>query len=391
MILLSLLPLLLSLSPSQVSTDGLMERTERSARPQANSSPYDFYGKPFYGKTTTDVIVQEGSHAFFHCLVHNLGNQTVSWVRNVDSHMLFIGRDRFVHDDRYELISSRHGRWTLKLKYVGARDAGRFECQVSTVPKLNQTFSLKVVVPSVKILGDKEMYVKAGTAVTLRCLISNCLEEPAYVFWYHGDRRLLDDEDQIPGDLVSQAPTTKTPPPTFSRKQSSKSKKSESNRNKSGSGNRVVPDFDTVYSRGGITIRTQRLVADGSAISTVTIRDPTPPHSGLYNCRPANLDPAHVNLHVIQEEKPAAMQHENHNNLQSSASASSSAVSGSASGSLGSSSSSSLSSSSHHEVKLSESSLGMSAGASETNRSLFRPLLLLQTFLTITTLLSIFL
>ena len=69
----------------------------------------------------------------------------VSWVRNVDSHMLFIGRDRFVHDDRYELISSRHGRWTLKLRYVTARDAGRFECQVSTVPKLNQTFSLKVV------------------------------------------------------------------------------------------------------------------------------------------------------------------------------------------------------------------------------------------------------
>ena len=44
----------------------------------------------------------------------------------------------------------------------------------------------------------------------------------------------------------------------------------------------------------------KRLVADGSAISTVTIRDPTPPHSGLYNCRPANLEPAHVNLHVIQ-------------------------------------------------------------------------------------------
>ena len=41
-------------------------------------------------------------------------------------------------------------------------------------------------------------------------------------------------------------------------------------------------------------------MADGSAISTVTIRDPTPPHSGLYNCRPANLEPAHVNLHVIQ-------------------------------------------------------------------------------------------
>ena len=48
------------------------------------------------------------------------------------------------------------------------------------------------------------MYVKAGTAVTLRCLISNCLEEPAYVFWYHGDRRLLDDEDQIPGKFLAR-------------------------------------------------------------------------------------------------------------------------------------------------------------------------------------------
>ena len=62
-----------------------MERSERSASPAAlakagekPSSPYEFYGKPFYGKTTTDVIVQEGNHAFFHCLVHNLGNQTVS-------------------------------------------------------------------------------------------------------------------------------------------------------------------------------------------------------------------------------------------------------------------------------------------------------------------------
>ena len=60
-----------------------MERSERSASAVAlaeksHSSPYEFYGKPFYGKTTTDVIVQEGNHAFFHCLVHNLGNQTVS-------------------------------------------------------------------------------------------------------------------------------------------------------------------------------------------------------------------------------------------------------------------------------------------------------------------------
>ena len=37
-----------------------------------------FYGNPFFGKTNTQVLVQEGSHAFFHCPVHNLGNQTVN-------------------------------------------------------------------------------------------------------------------------------------------------------------------------------------------------------------------------------------------------------------------------------------------------------------------------
>ena len=143
-----------------------------------------------------------------------------------------------------------------------------------------------------KVLGDLEMYVKAGTAVTLRCLISNCLEEPAYVFWYHGDRRLLDDNDQIPGDLIE--PTTPKP--------KSHSKKTR------GKNRRKIPamtqapelDLDQLFFRGGIKILTQRLVADGSAISTVTIRNPTPAHSGKYTCRPANLEPAFVNLHVIQ-------------------------------------------------------------------------------------------
>ena len=154
------------------------------------------------------------------------------------------------------------------------------------------SFPCQISVPSVKILGDKEMYVKAGTSVTLRCLISNCLEEPSYVFWYHGNRRLLDDEDQIPGDLMS---TTQSTPLKLVLDSTFSSKKKKMMHSKPAS-----VDEDTLFSRGGITIRTQRLVANGSAISTVTIQDPTPAHSGPYACRPANLEPAYVNLHVIQ-------------------------------------------------------------------------------------------
>ena len=45
-----------------------------------------------------------------------LDTMQVSWVRNADKHILFIGADRFVRENRYELIPSRHGRWTLKLR-----------------------------------------------------------------------------------------------------------------------------------------------------------------------------------------------------------------------------------------------------------------------------------
>ena len=39
----------------------------------------------------------------------------------------------------------RRGQNTLKLKFTNASDAGHFECQVSTNPKISQDFKLTVV------------------------------------------------------------------------------------------------------------------------------------------------------------------------------------------------------------------------------------------------------
>ena len=36
-----------------------------------------------------------------------------------------------------------------QIKYVSARDAGTYECQVSTVPKMSRRLELLVVVPKV--------------------------------------------------------------------------------------------------------------------------------------------------------------------------------------------------------------------------------------------------
>ena len=42
----------------------------------------------------------------------------------------------------------------------------------------------RFTVPSVKILGDREVHANSGSSVTVRCLISNVLSAPSYVFWY---------------------------------------------------------------------------------------------------------------------------------------------------------------------------------------------------------------
>ncbi len=142
---------------------------------------------------------------------------------------------------------------------------------------------------------------------------------------YHENRRLLDDDDQIPGDIIKPGERQRK------RNKSGKSgrrgdnkknsngnrffdffrisiitgfsigRRSANIRNKTGSGINIgaerKPD---AFRRGGIKIRTQRKISDGSALSTVTIRNLSPDHSGKYECRPANLEPSFVNLHVIK-------------------------------------------------------------------------------------------
>lgn len=45
--------------------------------------------------------------------------------------------------------------------------------------------------PKIEIVGEADLYVKAGSTVSLKCVITQALEEPAYIFWYHNDERVL--------------------------------------------------------------------------------------------------------------------------------------------------------------------------------------------------------
>lgn len=57
-----------------------------------------------------------------------------------------LDRITFIADERFQsFYVESSGIWTLQIKYVQARDAGIYECQVSTEPKVSARVHLHVV------------------------------------------------------------------------------------------------------------------------------------------------------------------------------------------------------------------------------------------------------
>lgn len=105
-----------------------------------------YTGPYFDPTTTTNITTQLGTHAYLPCKVKQLGNKSVSWIRKRDAHILTVDRYTFIADDRFQaFLVEATDTWTLQVKYVQARDAGQYECQVSTEPKMSHFITLNVV------------------------------------------------------------------------------------------------------------------------------------------------------------------------------------------------------------------------------------------------------
>jgi hypothetical protein len=99
-------------------------------------------------------------------------------------------------------------------------------------------------VPKIEIMGESDIYVKTGSTVNLKCVITQSLEEPAYIFWYHDNERVLN------------------------------------------------------YDRKAKDIRMERVGTD-TTVGTLVIYNGRREDSGNYTCSPSNLDSASVLLHVL--------------------------------------------------------------------------------------------
>ncbi|XP_075986000.1 lachesin-like [Anticarsia gemmatalis] len=207
--------------------------------------------KHFGTENNTVVTSQTGSTALLPCVIRNIGDGIVSWIRRKDYHLLTVGLTTYSSDQRFQAIHLQHSEdWTLKVRFVQKRDAGIYECQVSSHPPTSIFLRLDVVEARAQISGPTEKYLKPGSTLRLQCSVVQTTEAPAFVFWYHNSRMINYDVER------------------------------------------------------GINVTTDPV----QRLSDLLIPAASVSHAGNYTCVPNNAVPASIYVHIFNGENPAAMQ-----------------------------------------------------------------------------------
>ncbi|XP_055706835.1 fibroblast growth factor receptor 3-like [Phlebotomus papatasi] len=139
---------------------------------------------PTFGEVPRDIEAAVGHTVILSCIVHNLGERYVSWIRIRDYHILFFNNEKFTGDSRINCQDPSPGKnvWNVVISNVKKSDEGVYECQVSSEPKMASRVTLKVIdspapeaemadspYVTTQISGPREEVVKVGSVVTFHC------------------------------------------------------------------------------------------------------------------------------------------------------------------------------------------------------------------------------
>uniref|UniRef100_A0A8D8QJE9 Ig-like domain-containing protein n=1 Tax=Cacopsylla melanoneura TaxID=428564 RepID=A0A8D8QJE9_9HEMI len=116
---------------------------------------------PQFEATSSSILSHVGQNITLPCRVRNLAEQTVSWIRTSELSILTSNIFTFTSDERFSVQhpDGDSAAWGLRITGVRLEDAGEYECQVSTFPKLRHTVRLTV--------KGKVMFPKLGHTVRL--------------------------------------------------------------------------------------------------------------------------------------------------------------------------------------------------------------------------------
>ncbi|XP_063883667.1 uncharacterized protein LOC135112786 isoform X1 [Scylla paramamosain] len=112
------------------------------------------------------VAVTAGRLATLPCRVTNLKGRSVSWIKHEDLQVLATEEVIITTDQRIKVRAWRAGAvwaWDLLIEETQLADAGVYECQVNTRPKISHPVTLEVYQGGAVIAGPSEVYVEAGS------------------------------------------------------------------------------------------------------------------------------------------------------------------------------------------------------------------------------------
>ncbi|XP_045611683.1 zwei Ig domain protein zig-8 [Procambarus clarkii] len=231
--------------------------------------------QPQFDNIPSNVTAKVGESAFLPCTVSNLGDKSVTWMRQRDLHILTAGIFTYSADDRFTVVHAEESKdWTLQIKYATMRDSGIYECHVNSDPKISRQVALRVrehsqlddpafrgrlttstlPTPLVTIEGPAERHIQAGSVLTITCIIHHPPgQPPAHVLWFHGATNI---------------------------------------------------DYDSP--RGGVSIQTEKFPSKTrSQVMLSNVRDSD---TGEYSCSPSDLPPSVIAVHVQHGQHQAAVQ-----------------------------------------------------------------------------------
>ncbi|KAK8391184.1 hypothetical protein O3P69_017088 [Scylla paramamosain] len=193
-----------------------------------------------------------GTTVFMPCIVNNLGQRSVSWVRHHDIHVLTVGRFTFTSDGRFEAHhDDGSNEWLLRLRSPAISDSGIYECQINTKPTITHLTTLHVLEPHAVVTAGRELFLDTGSTLRLTCRVRDAPAPAEHLLWYHEKKETRKGTEEVEVSVWEEKHST---------------------------------------------------------ISSLTLRDAQVHDSGLYTCSPSNAKPASIMVHVLSGEQSAAMQ-----------------------------------------------------------------------------------